>query len=125
MARLTIYVPDELAEEVRQTDALNVSQVCQRALEAEVRKRSEGEAVGAFPGLFTGIEREFAKFQRELPKLQEAIQRALPSPEQVELLTTAVHDAATIPEPQRRELTKALQAYRQGMFLPKGGGGGA
>ncbi len=37
MPRVNVYLPDELAESVRQLD-ISVSPVCQRALEQEVRK---------------------------------------------------------------------------------------
>lgn len=37
--RMNIYVQDELAEQVKQHDNLNVSAICQEALSAEVHRR--------------------------------------------------------------------------------------
>jgi len=39
MARVNVYLPDELAERVKVAD-INVSALTQRALEAELRRRS-------------------------------------------------------------------------------------
>jgi predicted nucleotidyltransferase len=40
---MNIYVPDELAEQVKEIDEVNVSAVCQKALRAEVARRKEIE----------------------------------------------------------------------------------
>jgi len=36
MARVNVYIPDDLAEALAERDDLNVSAICQRALRAEV-----------------------------------------------------------------------------------------
>ncbi|MFM9135508.1 MAG: type II toxin-antitoxin system CcdA family antitoxin [bacterium] len=53
MARVNVYLPDELAERVKSAD-INVSALTQQALEAEFRRRSMGdwwEQVRALPPL--------------------------------------------------------------------------
>jgi post-segregation antitoxin (ccd killing protein) len=41
LVRMTIYLPDRLAEEVKEHDDLNVSAVCQLALRRELTRRKE------------------------------------------------------------------------------------
>jgi post-segregation antitoxin (ccd killing protein) len=40
VAKVTVYLPDDLAGEVRQHETLNISEVCQQGLRAEVRRRN-------------------------------------------------------------------------------------
>jgi hypothetical protein len=43
MARVCIYLPDDLAERVKKAEEMNVSNVCRTALDREVRSRRGGE----------------------------------------------------------------------------------
>lgn len=57
MAKVTIYLPDNLAAEVRQHETLNLSEVCQQGLRAEICRRN------AMANATSDIERVAARLQ--------------------------------------------------------------
>ncbi|MGH8904551.1 MAG: hypothetical protein ACRDYA_23430 [Egibacteraceae bacterium] len=57
MAKVTVYLPDDLASEVRQHETLNISEICQQGLRAEIRRRN------AMANATSDIERVAARLQ--------------------------------------------------------------
>jgi DNA primase len=124
LAKLTIYVPDEIAEAVRQAGDINVSAVCQRALAEEVRQR--GAEMGEVTTLLARVRQDVAKLQKEWPRIEEAA-RHLPTKEERERLLRDLSKAARhLPTKKERDellrqlshMTRALPTKEQLSNLP-------
>lgn len=115
---MTIYVPDDLAEEVRsQKDTLNISQVCSQALRAEVRRLKATEEMDPMVDLAALTERLKAQKQNSMARCKEAGKAAA-----VAWLLDAPYDAiqeqATPVEVEREVGTGGLTTTRMFMELP-------